>query len=218
MYYTDYYPYGELTHSAGDETNYTYTGKEHHTNIGLTYFGRRYYDPSLGIWLMPDPIHQGFSPYVYCGNNPMFYIDPDGQFFFTFWAGFFRGLFSKPIARWSLNTAWNEARKTADNELKLWNGLVYTDPNQRWYERTFSLWRRYAWEGPQTLVGFSMAHGANTFGLVNEVNFFRGVTVIDGDFGKNQAMTMPPFIFGEDMKPDWRDHMFVQEYGHFLQN
>ena len=58
----DYYPYGELTHSAGDETNYTYTGKEHHTNIGLTYFGRRYYNPSLSRWLTPDPMHQSFSP------------------------------------------------------------------------------------------------------------------------------------------------------------
>jgi RHS repeat-associated protein len=88
----DYYPYGELTYSAGDETGYTYTGKEHHTNIGLTYFGRRYYDPSLGRWLTPDPAGQFFSPYVYCANNPMMYIDKDGQFasilpFFFGWMG-----------------------------------------------------------------------------------------------------------------------------------
>jgi RHS repeat-associated protein len=77
----DYYPYGEETYSAGDETGYTFTGKEHHSgSIGLTYFGRRYYDPSLGRWLTPDPMHQGFSPYVYCGNNPILMVDPDGQF------------------------------------------------------------------------------------------------------------------------------------------
>jgi RHS repeat-associated protein len=66
----DYYPYGELTYSAGDETGYTYTGKEHYSgSIGLTFFGRRYYDPSLGRWLTPDPAGQYASPYVYCATG-----------------------------------------------------------------------------------------------------------------------------------------------------
>ena len=84
----DYYPYGELTQSAGDETSYTYTGKEHHSSIGLTYFGRRYYDPSLGRWLTPDPMHQFYSPYVYCANNPMMCVDSDGQ-----WVGILIGMY-----------------------------------------------------------------------------------------------------------------------------
>ncbi len=29
---------------------------------------------------MPDPAGQGFSPYVYCGNNPLIMVDPDGEF------------------------------------------------------------------------------------------------------------------------------------------
>jgi RHS repeat-associated protein len=57
----------------------------HRTEIGfnadLLYFGRRYYDPSLGRWLTPDPAHQSFSPYAYCGNNPFNNIDPNGEIF-----------------------------------------------------------------------------------------------------------------------------------------
>jgi len=55
----------------------------------LSYFGARYYDKSLGRWIVPDPKSypsdlrlnqpQSFNPYVYCWNNPLRYIDPDGK-------------------------------------------------------------------------------------------------------------------------------------------
>ena len=45
-------------------------------------FGTRYYSPDLSIWLSVDPLahispHQ--SPYVYCANNPIRLIDPNGM-------------------------------------------------------------------------------------------------------------------------------------------
>lgn len=53
---------------------------------------RRYYDSSIGRWLIPDPALQekepqwlaknGYytvSPYVYCFNNPMIFVDPAGD-------------------------------------------------------------------------------------------------------------------------------------------
>ena len=46
----------------------------------LYYFGARYYDPSIGRWLTPDPAEQDHSPYIYCGNNPLVRTDPDGRF------------------------------------------------------------------------------------------------------------------------------------------
>ncbi len=42
----------------------------------------RYYDPTIGRWLIPDPLagkHPNLSPYVYSFNNPLKYIDPDGR-------------------------------------------------------------------------------------------------------------------------------------------
>ncbi len=38
----------------------------------------RYYDPTIGRWLTPDPAGQYHSSYVYCGNNPLNTVDPDG--------------------------------------------------------------------------------------------------------------------------------------------
>lgn len=41
-------------------------------------FGRRYYDPEVGMWISVDPVNQHFSPYTYGSNNPINRVDPDG--------------------------------------------------------------------------------------------------------------------------------------------
>ena len=49
--------------------------------LGLYYFGARYLDPMLGMWISVDPKRQFSSPYLYAGNgmNPIGAIDPDGN-------------------------------------------------------------------------------------------------------------------------------------------
>ena len=51
--------------------------------VGLVYFGARYYSPSLSRWISPDPltIHalgSDWNPYTYVGNNPSTGIDIGG--------------------------------------------------------------------------------------------------------------------------------------------
>jgi uncharacterized protein RhaS with RHS repeats len=41
-------------------------------------FAFRYYDPQIARWTTVDPADQFISPYNYCGNNPINFIDPDG--------------------------------------------------------------------------------------------------------------------------------------------
>ena len=52
---------------------------------GLIYFGQRYYDPNLSRWLTPDPAGplDSSNLYQYVFNNPLAYLDPDGQFVFA---------------------------------------------------------------------------------------------------------------------------------------
>ena len=63
-----------------------YTGKEAQTpdfSTGYTDFGARQYSPTLRRWMTPDPLSEkyyGVSPYAFCNNNPVNFVDPDGEF------------------------------------------------------------------------------------------------------------------------------------------
>ena len=82
-----YLPFGEswvdITHNnPAYETTYKFTGKEKDEETGFNYFGARYYYDELSIWLSVDPMahkYPSLSPYNYCANNPIKYIDPDGM-------------------------------------------------------------------------------------------------------------------------------------------
>ena len=76
----DYDPFGYMSSSSGngDETH-LFTGKRADSGTGLTYFGSRYYDPEIGRFISSDPAKWGTNWYIYCYNNPIAYIDPDGM-------------------------------------------------------------------------------------------------------------------------------------------
>jgi len=42
-------------------------------------YSARYYDPKLGRFYGLDPIPSAGSPYAYCRNNPLWYVDPSGM-------------------------------------------------------------------------------------------------------------------------------------------
>jgi len=68
-------------------TPYTFSGKEKDVETGYGYFGARYYDSGLSIWLSVDPMSDNYpsmSPYNYCANNPVILVDPDGRDIYTF--------------------------------------------------------------------------------------------------------------------------------------
>jgi uncharacterized protein RhaS with RHS repeats len=47
-------------------------------STGLYYFNARYYAPAIGRFITSDPIKDGLNWYVYCKNNPLRYVDPNG--------------------------------------------------------------------------------------------------------------------------------------------
>ena len=78
-----YYPFGGMFANTGNVQPYKYNGKELDTQKGLNWYdyGARHYDPALERWHVQDPMQEKYynsSQYVYCANNPVKYIDPNG--------------------------------------------------------------------------------------------------------------------------------------------
>lgn len=56
------------------ESPYKFNGKELDTETGMYYYGARYYDPKISVWMSVDPLTEDFpdlNPYTYCMQNPM---------------------------------------------------------------------------------------------------------------------------------------------------
>ncbi len=61
---------------------FTFSAKEKDSETGFSYFGSRYYSSDLSIWLSVDPMsdkYPSLSPYVYCADNPVKLVDPNGE-------------------------------------------------------------------------------------------------------------------------------------------
>jgi RHS repeat-associated protein len=64
--------------------DYRFTGKEEDTELGLTYFGQRYYAPLLGRWMSPDPLavhglEADMNLYAYVHGNVSSAVDALGM-------------------------------------------------------------------------------------------------------------------------------------------
>ncbi len=75
-----YSAFGELAATEGIACPWGFASKRFDAETGFIYFGKRYYSPSLGRWITPDPIGftDGPNLYAYVHNNPMCMFDAYG--------------------------------------------------------------------------------------------------------------------------------------------
>ena len=81
-----YAPFGEITNEYnsgwqnGVLPKYSFNAKELDEETGMYYYEARYYAPP--VFTSRDPLFEKyptFSPYAYCANNPVKFIDPTGM-------------------------------------------------------------------------------------------------------------------------------------------
>lgn len=88
-YSDDFTAFGEESQASPahvvNPNPWRFASKRLDPELGLIYFGKRYYDPQFGRWLTIDPA--GFidsvNLYQYVLNNPFRYVDPDGRLVFA---------------------------------------------------------------------------------------------------------------------------------------
>lgn len=84
-----YFPFGGLAVPPAAGAAPAFAAKRLDVELGLYYFNARWYAPSLGRFVSPDPLYlfhpeQGLqeprrlNPYAYAGNNPLRLVDPSG--------------------------------------------------------------------------------------------------------------------------------------------
>ncbi|MDY3538318.1 hypothetical protein PG275_09925 [Riemerella anatipestifer] len=105
--HTEYIAFGEILfdeHKVSRRMPYLFNGKELDSETGLYYYGARYYDPRVSLWLNVDPLvsepnflsvlgeediiedngggifnPDNLSVYSYSHDNPVMLSDPDGR-------------------------------------------------------------------------------------------------------------------------------------------
>lgn len=82
----EYVPFGEVFIEERNNvwnTPYLFNAKEFDEETGMYYYGARYYDPRLSLWMSTDPKEEkmpAVNSYCYVFNNPVVYLDPSGEF------------------------------------------------------------------------------------------------------------------------------------------
>ena len=178
----EYMPYGEVfMEETGDTWNtpYKFNGKEYDEETGLYYYGARYYEPRLSLWISVDPSTEKYptvSGYVYCANNPVKLVDPDGNVVIPV-----HGTWSNP-STWKNLKGIGQATSNLFNDQRMGKSFKWSGQNFRSSRTSAALElvseiRKQRGKGePVTLVGHS--HGGNV--IIEAVNMMVKMKEFDG--------------------------------------
>jgi len=180
----EYLPFGELfiEERSTWNTPYKFSAKELDDETGYSYFGARYYDPNISIWLSVDPLSDKYpnqTPYSYVGGNPIMMVDPNGME--QDWVESAGGQIY-----WDKNASSQKTTKAGERYLGK-NVLVGThDRDVNLYEpinsATFELYLESNKEGPSaTICGNTVPADITKYGTVAEGLFPAEYAIYKGD-------------------------------------
>ena len=190
-----------------------FTGHEHLQTVGFIHMNGRLYDPALHRFLQPDNYvqdlfnTQNFNRYGYCLNNPLVYVDENGEFLLGTILTYMWET-TKNIFTYGVNLHHYDYEET-EKAFEIDRGMFTGD-----FWQVVSKW---TWQSQQVFLGNFVNHVLNISGNVLDVTHLDGAVAVSTTIKKG-AFTLGNYITGpRGFKADWRDHLFVHEYGHYLQ-
>lgn len=172
----------------------------------------RLYDPVVGRFLSPDNYvqlpdnSQNYNRYSYCLNNPLKYTDSSGEFFlFAAVTDFVGNLFKHGVNVSQYN--WTKTKNAWDIDRGMFKGNFVQILN------------KWTWGLSNSVIGNVVGHALNMYGAVRKVTYLDGMAALSGVIDGNSAFTVGFYSFGPtNYTADWRDNLFVHEYGHYMQS
>lgn len=123
-------PETQQVYNSGEEPELLlgrgYCGHEHLTDFGLINMNARLYDPVLGRFLSPDPNiqnpdwSQNYNRFTYVMNNPLRYVDENGEFF---WVAV--GVAAVVTGAINVATHWKEIKSSGGGWKNFAKGVSY---------------------------------------------------------------------------------------------
>ena len=222
--YEEYFPYGTTSYIAGDNVaevklkHYRYAGNERDDGTGLYYCGARYYQPGIGRWLSADPSGpaDGLNLYCYVGDNPIIFIDPNGQirilvvgegrdFSYSYALANRRGHDQIIVTQYALTTPPD---RRPDNVTIYDQQLDVTSP-QSW--ATFDLWREGQGLGRFDAIVFNNPHAGYGTSKLQVMGVDQGLAIDRRDPAYEHAGTLHDFGTDTDRS---RSEVFDNVIGH----
>jgi RHS repeat-associated protein len=130
--HVEYVPFGEVfieERNNNWNTPYLFNAKELDEETGLYYYGARYYDPRVSLWLGTDPMQEKYpnvSTYAYCANNSLKFVDPTGMSYSEFDEN---GNYLRTVKdNWWHNTFVGRKGRIVDGDGKVTQNFKFADP------------------------------------------------------------------------------------------
>ena len=202
--------------------SYTFSAKERDPETGLSYFGSRYYSSDLSIWLSVDPMsakYPSLSPYVYCANNPVKLVDPNGEEIvirgedgdFTFTPGS-----ECSSSDWKVKKAWEnlnhmyskKAGKTVINEMIKENSPSFVFTDESLYSDGTGRFRKDDKGGGTMYMGGQLESVSE---LAHEL--FHGYQEVKGQGGPSIHNEVEAFLFAGLFSDKMSNGLFVKSGG-----
>jgi len=141
MEYQHYYPFGMqlealgYTSGADLKNNYLYNGKELQEDYSLNWYdyGARMYDPVIGRFTTQDAYAEKYAsltPYQYGANNPIKYIDINGDSLWVTHRTGFLGLGGKETLRYEDGSLYNKDGSAYTGKVKGFLGKAVNALNE----------------------------------------------------------------------------------------
>src|SRR5690554_2738077 len=189
--------HNQSTYNGGQYDNaYKFNGKELDEATQMYYYGARYYDPRISIFVSVDPLaEQTMEPYSYVSNNPINLIDPNGLEPIPW----YRRWYGEPRKAWQ----WYSSAGVYDSET-FHSAAVYSTNNLRAsaYQNIRQRNAYYGWADNQI-----SSTGSRWFGAAELVTRFNALG--GADIGKRTVMSPDvanflqggnKFLFSHNMK------------------